>query len=649
MSEDRLIAERRAKIAEWERLGFVGYATKFDRSHTAAEAKDFCESNELRSGKEVMTDTNVRASLCGRIINLRDMGKMAFLKIRDVSGDFQICLSQNALGDQFKDFVKVLDMGDYAGFAGEFFLTKHGEPTLMASSVTPLSKALRSLPEKFHGLTDVEKCYRERGLDLATNPETFNRFQVRSKVVREIRRFYEDLDFVEVETPILQAKAGGAMAKTFQTHHNALDHEFHLRIALELPLKMICSGGFERVFEIGRCFRNEGTDPSHLQEFTMLEWYAAYCDIEQNKRWNEDMLRQICTNVLGTTKVTVLDKENDEHEIDFGQPFAEFTFAELLADHANLDMFKASDEEVKAKAKEVGVEHIDGVGRANLLDDIYKKTARPKLIQPTFVTNYPEDLKPLAAPNGDGTASCFQILVAGWEIVNAYGELINPDVQRALFEAQARFKAAGDDEAMEYDEEFVKAMEHGFPPMTGQGMGIDRLVALIMTQPNLRDVVLFPTMKPEGGEKAEGRSKNDTNLAVAIINTSLVKEDWQALNSVGHLCTAFGAREGKRLFDYDEIHTKDGKSIKLNTEQAIMIKQSTDNQSLIDLSQTAKATGIQVAEFTREMLESSDDEKVKAITKEKNLNDVEFFGVLVYGKKSIIEKMTKEFELLSEL
>ncbi len=499
MAEDNsLITERKNKIAEWKKLGFEGYAKKFDRTHISAKAIEDIKNLELRNPGEIMkSEATEEISMCGRIMNFRDMGKLAFLKIRDGEGDFQICLAKNLLGDNYKTFVKILDLGDFCGFTGEFFLTKHGEPTLMAAKVIPLSKTLRPMPEKWQGLKDKESCYRERNLDLMSNPETLNRFKIRSKVVKEVRSFYENLGFLEVETAMFQEQAGGAMARTFKTHHNALDHDFHLRIALELPLKMVCSGGVERVFEIGKCFRNEGTDPSHLQEFTMLEWYAAYVDIEQNKKWNEAMLRQICTNVLGTTKVKILDKNDKEVEIDFGKKFEEHRFPDLLKEHANLDMFTASDDEVRAKAKEVGVDTIDGVGRANLLDDIYKKTARPKLIQPTFVLDYPEDLKPLAAPNGDGTASCFQVLIAGWEVINAYGELIDPQIQRDLLERQAAAKAGGDDEAMEVDEVFLKAMEHGFPPMTGQGMGIDRIVALLTAQPNLRDVVLFPNMKSE--------------------------------------------------------------------------------------------------------------------------------------------------------
>ncbi len=506
MSKNHLITDRKAKIQNWKEAGFAPYGVKFDRTHTAKQAKKEVENSDfLREPSDLMkNEINPQNALCGRIMQMRDMGKLAFLRIRDVSGDFQICLAKNVLGDGkdnsglgFKWFIKNLDLGDFCGFEGEFFVTKHGEPTLMAVKITPLSKTLRPMPEKFHGVTDRETCYRERNLDLMTSRDTFERFKNRSAVVREVRDFFHEKEFVEIETPILQAQAGGAMAKTFETHHNALDHDFVLRIALELDHKRVVGGGFERVFEIGKNFRNEGTDPSHLQEFTMCEWYAAYKDINQNKEWMEELFHRICEKVYKKSKFEILDKDDRKVEVDFGQKFKSVTFAELLQENAGIDIFAISDEDLREEAKKLGVEETNNRGRGNLLDDIYKIVARPKLIQPTFVTDWPTDLKPLARPNGDGTSDVYQLLVAGWEIVNAYGELIDPEIQRNLFIEQQKAKDGGDDEAMEIDEVFLKAMEHGFPPMTGTGFGIDRLCALLSGMPNLRDVVLFPTMLPE--------------------------------------------------------------------------------------------------------------------------------------------------------
>ncbi|MCF7917394.1 lysine--tRNA ligase [Candidatus Gracilibacteria bacterium] len=496
--ENKLITERKQKFQEWQRLGF-GYASKFDRTHTSAQARVAVRKAKLRDVPDILKKPKNNAALCGRIMNLRDMGKLTFLRIRDNDGDFQICLAKDVLMEGYKTFLSIMDLGDFCGFDGEFFVTKHGEPTLLAATYTPLSKTLRPLPEKFHGLNDQESCYRQRYLDLTTNQETLRRFQIRSQVIQEIRNFFLEKNFQEIETRLLQPQAGGAMAKVFSTHHEALDHDFVLRISLELDLKMAVAGGMERVFEIGKCFRNEGIDPSHLQEFTLLEWYAAYKDMETNMDWTESMIKNILKKVLGTTKLQILDKNNKPVMVDFGKKWHKARFPELLKKYAQLDMFSASRKEIESAAKKWEMEDKDikKTSTGNLLDHVYKKSARPHLVEPTFVLDYPSELKPLARPHGDGTAECYQLLVAGWEIVNAYGELIDPQIQRKLLENQARAKLAGDAETMDVNEEFLIAMEHGMPPMTGFGLGIDRLVTLITEQTNLRDVVLFPLMRPE--------------------------------------------------------------------------------------------------------------------------------------------------------
>lgn len=499
MSEQNtLIAERKKKLEQWKALGH-GYAKKFDRTHTATQAIDFCKSSTLRNTPDVLKKPTMTAHMCGRIVLFRDMGKLVFLKIKDASGDFQVCMSQGILGDEYDTWKKLFDLGDFVGFSGEFFLTKHGEPTLMAASLTPLSKALRPLPEKFHGLSDTETSYRQRYLDLISNHDTFERFKTRTKVIQQIRKFFDEKEFYEVETPILQSQAGGAMARVFETHHNDFDHNFVLRIALELPHKMIMAGGFERIYEIGKNFRNEGSDPSHVQEFTMLEWYAAYVDLTQNMDWTETMIKDIMQKVLDKTTLTVFNKDDKPVEVDFAGTWPRVRFPDLIQKNAGIDMTTATEDEIRDKAIELGLDTKEAqkTGKGNLLDFIFKKSSRLHIIEPTFVMDYPSELKPLARPNGDGTAECYQLVVAGWEIVNSYGELIDPTVQRKLLEDQAAAKSAGDDEAMEVDEVFLTAMEHGMPPMTGFGMGIDRFVTLLTEQKNLRDTIFFPLMKPE--------------------------------------------------------------------------------------------------------------------------------------------------------
>ncbi|HIQ56723.1 TPA: lysine--tRNA ligase, partial [Candidatus Gracilibacteria bacterium] len=387
---DPLIQERIRKINEIKKLGVQPYAkTHFHISNNTQEILEAAKNSELREIKEIQAEANINISIAGRVVLYRSMGKLAFAQIQDEFGRLQVCFQK----DQFtveelneeekspaKFIEKLVDLGDFIGLTGEIFKTNHGELTLFVKHVRFLSKALRPMPEKFHGIASQETMYRERNLDLMTNQNTMNRFKLRSKMVHEIRSFFHDKEFLEIETPILQSQAGGAMAKVFNTHHNALDQDMVLRIASELDNKRVIGGGMNKIFEICKDFRNEGTDPSHLQEFTMLEWYAAYADIDDNKRWTEEMLHRVCKNVFKKDIFQVSDTEGNITEINFGEKFAEARFPDLLKEFADLDMFTASDDEVLECAKKVGVEKIEGVGRANLLDDIYKKTARCKLI-----------------------------------------------------------------------------------------------------------------------------------------------------------------------------------------------------------------------------------------------------------------------------
>lgn len=543
--------DRIKKLDRMRSLWVNPFANRFDTTHQIWAINSQYRSkleegatSPFRSVEDVIVTPVSTLSIAGRVVLHRSFGKICFATISDGTGRIQVLFSRDncnivvdgvkkdmltfidedtsnkkvaewlamtssgeVLGTSAYKFAeKLIDLWDFIGVTGELFYTHKWELTLFVSEFTFLTKAIRPLPEKFHGLSDTETLYRERNLDLVTNDETFARFKLRSRVIREMRRFFESKGFDEVETAILQVQAGGAMARTFSTHHNDLDHDFVLRISLELDLKRTIGGGFSRVFEIGKNFRNEGTDPSHLQEFTMCEWYAAYADLDTNKKWTEEMFHHIVATCLPSPVVQVMSKSGELINVDLGADFASRRFPELLREYAGVDMFTDTMEQLQKIAKEVGVEKIWGVWRANLLDDIYKKTARAKLIQPTFVFDYPEDLKPLARPNGDGTACCYQLVINWWEVVNSYGELIDPLVQRQLFEVQSSAKAGWDEEAMEVDEVFLKAMEHGFPPMTGSGFGIDRLVTLFTGQGNLRDVVLFPTMRPiptQSEEKSE--------------------------------------------------------------------------------------------------------------------------------------------------
>lgn len=483
--------QRDVRLSKLERLRSAGvnpWPERFVRTHTLAEAR------ALPAGT-----TGVR--VCGRLMTMRVMGKMSFATLQDQSGRCQISVQCEATGENFYKEVwkKLIDLGDFLGIEGEMVVTKTGEPTVAAKAVQFLGKALRPLPEKWHGVQDQEICHRQRYLDLTMNRETMERFLLRTRVVSSTRNFLDRHAFVEVETPVLQTKASGAAAKPFFSHHNSLDMEVTLRIAPETWLKRLIAGGFDRVYEFARCFRNEGMDPSHLQDFTMLEWYASFWNYEDNMRFTQAMLQHVIQEALGTLTLTLRGRD-----VDFSGEWPRVSFRELILKDCGIDIAACRDADalraaVRAKGIALPEEEIRDLGFGNLVDQLYKKVSRPALTGPVFLVEHPIELSPLARRNDadGGLTDRFQLVVAGWEIVNAYSELVDPLDQRQRLEEQARLKTGGDEEAMEMDEEYLLCMEHGMPPISGFGMGIDRLVCLLTNQDNLRDVVLFPLLKPE--------------------------------------------------------------------------------------------------------------------------------------------------------
>ncbi|MDD4351863.1 MAG: lysine--tRNA ligase [Candidatus Gracilibacteria bacterium] len=492
MAEEDLIKVRLAKLENFRAAGQAPYADRFERTHTLAEAK------KLKLGTK-------KISVAGRIMTMRTMGKLCFVTLQDASGKLQIAIEQEHIGkDEFKFFSKNFDIADFVGVTGELFETQKGEVTINVAEYKLLAKALRPLPEKWHGVKDQETKYRQRYLDMTMNEETRKRFELRANLVRKIREFYWSKGFTELETPVLENISSGAVAKPFMTHHNALDIDVYLRIAAgELWQKTAIVGGFEKTFEVARCFRNEGMDPSHLQEFSMVEHYAAYWNYEDNMQFMEEMFQYLLKETLGTTKVEVLDREGKKVTVDFKAPWPRKEYVKMIAKDCGIDVLKydnAKDLLKEIRAKKIKIDDAEKMGYGNLVDHLYKTVSRPKLIQPTFVIKHPADTKPLARRNDEDPRLCntFQLLVNTWEIINAYSELVDPTDQRARFEDQARAKAGGDEEAMAYNEEYLRTMEHGMPPMSGVGMGIDRLVTLLTQQENLRDVVMFPLMRPIG-------------------------------------------------------------------------------------------------------------------------------------------------------
>ncbi|MEI8360768.1 MAG: lysine--tRNA ligase [bacterium] len=485
-------ADRIKRLDLIKEYGLRPYADRFDKQ------------NDCGTIANLEMGTKVKSA--GRVRLLRDMGKICFVQIQDFSDKVQVVFRVGDI-DQilYKQFIKIVNIGDFVGIEGEVFTTQKGEISILASNFTFLSKSLRPLPEKWHGLKDDEQRHRKRYLDLIMNEETQAIFKFKSAFLWELRNFYHQNGFSEIETPVICNNASGALAKPFITHHNALDIDAYLRIAPEIFLKEAVIGGYEKVFEIARVFRNEGIDPSHLQDFTMIEHYSAYWDFNMNMAFTEQMLTSAIKKLKGTLKFNILNRNNEEVPVDFSGPWSKVSFRDLLIKDCGIDIDKYPTVETlrsEITKNNIEIDEIEKLGRGNLIDSLYKKVSRPKLINPTFLINHPTDLSPLARKNDDNPmiTDRFQLVVNSWEIVNAYSELIDPIDQAERFDKQMTARAGGDEEAMLKDDDYVEAMEYGMPPISGWGMGVERIVALLTGQNNLREVVMFPLMKPDNKE-----------------------------------------------------------------------------------------------------------------------------------------------------
>ncbi|CAB0149834.1 Lysine--tRNA ligase, heat inducible [Pseudidiomarina piscicola] len=485
------IAQRKAKLKALRERG-VAFPNDFRREHLAAELHaEFDDAD-----KEELASKGIRVAVAGRMMTRRIMGKASFATIKDMSGQIQLYVARDNLAEGFynQEFKK-WDLGDIVGATGTLFITGTGELSVQVDDVRLLTKALRPLPDKFHGLADQETRYRQRYLDLIANDSSRRTFMVRSKVVEYIRRFLSEQQFLEVETPMMQTIPGGAAARPFATHHNALDMELYLRIAPELFLKRLVVGGFEKVFEINRNFRNEGLSTRHNPEFTMLEFYWAYADYQDLMDLTEKMLRGMTEEILGSSTFT---SENVEY--DFSQPFTRITVNEAILQHlpsASAEQL-ATLEKATELAQSVGIEVKKNWGLGKVQIEIFEAVAEHKLIQPTFITAYPAEVSPLARRNDNDphVTDRFEFFVGGRELANGFSELNDAEDQAERFQHQVEQKEAGDDEAMFYDEDYITALEHGLPPTAGEGIGIDRLVMLLTDSPSIRDVLLFPHMRP---------------------------------------------------------------------------------------------------------------------------------------------------------
>lgn len=485
---DQLIV-RREKLDTLRERNVDPFGGRFERTHL---------SNELHMAydeftKEEIAGKEETATVAGRIMTKRGKGKVGFAHLQDREGQIQIYVRKDTVGEEDYETFKNADLGDFIGVTGTIMKTDTGEVTIKPTSITQLSKALRPLPDKYHGLTNVEQRYRQRYLDLISNRESFDRFTKRSQIIREVRNYLNEQDYLEVETPTLHNLAGGAAARPFITHHNALDMELYLRIALELHLKRLIVGGMEKVYEIGRVFRNEGVDTTHNPEFTMLEAYTAYTDFEDVMDLVEGLIRTVAQRVLGTGQIMY-----NEQAIDLESSWKRQHMVDAIKEHSGVDFWQhMSDEEARALAKEHDVPVTEHSQFGHVVNEFFEKFVEDKLIQPTFIYGHPLEISPLAKKNTEDPrfTDRFEAFIVGHEYGNAFSELNDPIDQRERFEAQMKERALGNDEAHMIDEDFIESLEYGMPPTGGLGIGIDRLVMLLTDAQSIRDVLLFPTMR----------------------------------------------------------------------------------------------------------------------------------------------------------
>ncbi|WP_243292549.1 lysine--tRNA ligase [Bacillus sp. FJAT-47783] len=480
---------RREKLQTLKDNGIDPFGKRFERSHQAEEVKEQFDA----LSKEDLEEKGEVVSLAGRVMTKRGKGKAGFAHIQDLSGQIQIYVRKDAVGEEAYETFNTVDLGDIVGVTGTVFKTKVGELSIKVSEFQLLTKSLRPLPDKYHGLKDIEQRYRQRYLDLIMNPETKNTFITRSKIIQSMRRYFDSQGFLEVETPTMHSIPGGASARPFITHHNALDMPLYMRIAIELHLKRLIVGGLEKVYEIGRVFRNEGVSTRHNPEFTMLELYEAYADYEDIMELTENVIAHIAKEVLGTTKV-----QYGEHEVNLEPKWTRLHMVDAIKEYTGVDFWPVTTtEEARQLAKTHGIEIDDNMQYGHIVNEFFEQKVEDKLIQPTFIYGHPVEISPLAKKNEEDSrfTDRFELFIVGREHANAFTELNDPIDQRERFEAQLKEREQGNDEAHMMDEDFVEALEYGMPPTGGLGIGIDRLVMLLTNSPSIRDVLLFPQMR----------------------------------------------------------------------------------------------------------------------------------------------------------
>jgi lysyl-tRNA synthetase class 2 len=578
----------------------------------------------------------------GRVMSKRGQGKILFIDLHDEAGKIQVVIKIDVIGkDKIELFEKVTDVGDFFAFAGNLFITQKGEKSLEVHDFQMLSKSLLPLPSTFYGIENEEEKLRKRYLDILLNPELKERFYRKAKFWKTVREFLEERGFIAVETLTVETTTGGAEARPFKSFHNDYQMDVYMRIDIgELWQKRLLAAGFEKTYQIGKAYRNEGSSPTHLQEFTNCEFYWAYADYQDGMKMIKELYRKIAIEVYGKTNFEITTN-NITHKFDLSLEWVEVDYQKHILEKTGVDVFTASEEELKNKLLELNVKW-DGDGRERLTDTLWKY-CRKQISGPAFLINHPAYMSQLSKHNLDGkTSQVFQPIIAGAEAGKGFSELNDPRVQRKNFERQKELLERGDEEAMMPDFSFVEMLEHGMPPGFGYGFG-ERMFAFFEGVP-IREVQMFPLVKPEVIENKNNKKK-ETKVAAIILNKEISLEKWQELNAVAHLGAEYAGSHGKVLFYKEFIETKDGKKINLNTQHAILLKEVLNKDAIFELIETAQKENVSVYSFTREMLETTNDKKVEEITKTKNYSEIEFLGILIFGEIEKVKELTKNCEM----
>ncbi len=627
---EEIKAERLRKRDQLAAAGMNPYAAETTRTHAISQVlADF----------ETLADDEVEVVVAGRVMALRRHGGSAFADIFDGTARMQMFLSKDAIGVRLFELLNdTIDPGDFIEVKGVPFVTKRGAEAIAVSDWQVLTKALNNPPTEHFGIKDEEERYRKRYLDILLDPDLRALFDTKAKFWKASRAFMEAEGFMEVHTPTLETTTGGAEATPFATHHNDYGIDAFLRISVgELWQKRLMASGIPRTFEVGRVYRNEGSSPDHLQEFTNIEFYAAYMSFEEGLVLLERHIKYVLDEAFaGKQQFSIKG-----FDVDFSKPFERIDYVDTIKQKTGIDVTSATEVEMAATAAELGIE-FDGNNRERLMDTLWKY-CRKSIAGPVWLIGHPKLVSALSKedPNNKGQVLRAQLIMAGAEFNNCYAELNDPIDQAERFKVQEELIARGDDEAMMPDWEFVEMLEYGMPPTFGAATLGERFFAYLMDKP-IRETQYFPLMKPKG----EGKSKKKSNKVSVMVVRKNDMELWQLTNTAAHLAAALGAREGKGLLKFDTIATKDAKQIPMNIQHAIMVKECDSNHDLQALLEVAESADVRVTTFTQEMIETTNDNKVKTNTAEKDLKNIEFLGIQLFGEQSEVERLTSQFELL---